>query len=89
MSELKKMWKDLLKTPGGKYSRKSINWLIGTVMFIIEVFFHLITGITIQESILYITVGYSGFMAWLTMKDKSENKNINYNNNDDDNENVG
>lgn len=79
MSFLKK-WNrfvdDTLKSANGKWSRKSINWAIGSLMFIVEVLFHLITGVTIQDSILYITAGYSGFMAWLSMKDKSENGSI-------------
>lgn len=67
-----KLVKDLIKSPQGKFSRKSINWLIGTILLITEIVVHLITSQPIQDSILFVTVGYTGYMGYLSMIDKTE-----------------
>ena len=61
---------DTLKSPNGKWSRKSISWLVGMILFVTEVLFHLITGRNIQPEVIYTTTVLMIGMGAMTVYDK-------------------
>lgn len=73
------MINDLLKNPKtGKYSRKSVNWLVGSLLFIGTVIYHLISGGYVQDGIIWATLAYSGINGALTVWDKKRHKIMDY-----------
>lgn len=69
------IFKDLLKNPEtGKYSRKSVNWLVGSLLFVGLVLYHVISGEHIQEGMIWATLAYSGINGALTVWDKNRHK---------------
>ena len=64
---------DTLTGPNDKWSRKSITWLIGTVLFCLEVVFHLMTGREVQIDIIYATVALILGIGVMSVVDKMKN----------------
>lgn len=64
---------DTLTGPNDKWSRKSITWLIGIVLFCLEVIFHLMTGRAVQIDIIYATVALILGIGVMSVVDKMKN----------------
>lgn len=58
----------------GEKSRKAFTWAVGLMAFAAMITFHLITGIEIQESLIWADLGLVGSMSALTVYEKKKNE---------------